>query len=166
MTKEETRAVTFVGILLLLAIVARFVARPKPIMITAGPVDIAALRAAGEALKEGPGRKSKPRKPAVIGRMPAGRAAPPSEPSWRHPRLGPVYIREEAAPSAPPGPLNLNRANVEDVDRLPGVSPTVARRIVARRDSIGRFEKVEDLDPVKGVGPALIGKLRGKVVFR
>jgi len=169
MTKEETRAVGFVGVLLLLAIVARFVTRPKPIMITAGPVDVAALRAAGEAMAEKPPPKKRGRKtPAVTRARPADPIPPArwTEPAWRRSRSAPVYIWDDPASAKATGPLNLNRASLAEIDGLPGVSPTIAKRIVARRDSVGRFEKLEDLDPVKGIGPALIEKLRGKVVFR
>lgn len=168
MTKEESRAVSFVGVLLVLAVVARFVTKPKPVMITAGPVDIAALRAAGEALVQGPGHpKPKGRGRRIVRTSPPKPAAPvrPTEPGWRRPRVGPLLLVEPDQGRAD-GPVNVNRASAEQLDGLPGVSPAVAKRIVARRDSVGRFGQLEDLDVVKGVGPALLAKLRGKVVFR
>ena len=141
MTKEESRAISFVGILLLLAVMARFASRPKPLAITASPIDLAAFRAAGKSLEEATSAPTRP-KPKPRREMPA-----PSKPAEK-------------------GPIDLNRATAAEMEALPGIGPAVAARIIARRDTVGRFEKVEDLDPVKGIGPALIEKLRAMVVFR
>lgn len=144
MTRDESRAVTFLGILLLLAIVARAINRPAPISIQAAPVDIQALRDAGESLKQ-----NAPRRPAVS----AGRQTGTGRPAT------PTYIGN-------PQPLDLNRATAADLDALPGIGPAVAARIIARRDSIGRYRSVEELDSVKGIGPALLAKIRPLVAIR
>ena len=47
----------------------------------------------------------------------------------------------------------LNTATEADLQRLPGVGPSMAGRILAYRQSAGRFEKVEDLMQVTGIGP-------------
>lgn len=167
MTRDETKAVAFVGLLLCLALLARFVNRPKPITINAGAVDIEAFRAAGHALAaEPPPRKSRGRKPARSGTT-VETSPPPTPPAeWRPAwQRGPVYV-EQPASDRPGGKLNLNRASTSEIESLPGVGPAVAQRIVARRDSVGRFDRVEDLDPIKGIGPALIEKLRPHVVLR
>lgn len=144
MTKDESRAVAFLGVLLLLATVARLLNRPDPIAITASPIDVAALQEAGRKLSRQP---PPPRK----GKQ---RPAPP-----RRAAADPVYIVET-------GPLDLNRASAEDIERLPFIGPAMAQRIVARRDSVRRFRSLEELDSIKGVGPALIEKLRPLVVVR
>jgi len=51
--------------------------------------------------------------------------------------------------------LNLNRAVVSDLDRLPGIGPTLAGRIVDWRKANGGFSKKEDLQKVSGIGPKL-----------
>ena len=131
MTKDEARAIAFVGILLVLAVAARIINRPKPVTIVAAPVDVAALRAAGRELaKQGH----------------AGRAA--------------------SVQSTQPGPLDLNRASAAELEGLPGVGPAMAQRIIARRDSLGGFSNLEQLDSVRGIGPGLLGKLRPLVVIR
>jgi len=70
--------------------------------------------------------------------------------------------------AGPPGqtPLDLNRASAAELERLPGVGPALAARIVAYRDSIGRFRAVDDLDRVRGIGPALLERLRPHVSVR
>jgi competence protein ComEA len=60
------------------------------------------------------------------------------------------------APLAPGERLDPNTATADELDRLPGVGPSLAGRIVARRAERGRFRTLADLDSVPGVGPALL----------
>jgi comEA protein len=55
--------------------------------------------------------------------------------------------------------LDINRATVAELERLPGVGPALARRIIAYRDSVGSFGSVDQLTRVKGIGPALVARL-------
>lgn len=57
-------------------------------------------------------------------------------------------------------PVYLNHAGVEDLRRLPGVGPKRAEAIVALRQRIGRFQRVEELLRVRGVGRATLRKWR------
>lgn len=57
-------------------------------------------------------------------------------------------------------PLDLNRATLTDLMRLPGVGPVLARRILETRDAIGQFATVEDLKGVRGLGGAKLERLR------
>lgn len=50
-------------------------------------------------------------------------------------------------------PLDLNQATAEELERLPGLGPELARRIVEYRQQHGAFKRLEDLAEVKGVGP-------------
>ena len=47
--------------------------------------------------------------------------------------------------------LNLNAATIAELDRLPGVGPVLARRIVEFRDRKGGFQRVEELLGISGV---------------
>jgi competence protein ComEA len=58
------------------------------------------------------------------------------------------------------GMVNINRACLEELQRLPGIGPAYAQRIIDYRTEHGRFEAVEELDEVKGIGPAKLAKLR------
>lgn len=64
------------------------------------------------------------------------------------------------SPSVPAAPVDLNRANVAELDTLPGVGPATATAIVAWRDENGGFRRVEDLLEVPGIGPARLERLR------
>ncbi len=56
--------------------------------------------------------------------------------------------------------IDVNLAGEDELRSLPGVGPVLARRIVAHRRRNGRFETVEDLVAVKGVGEATLEALR------
>ena len=69
-----------------------------------------------------------------------------------------------ARKSLPPGEkVDLNRAGVVELMRLPGVGQRRAQAIVAQR-ARQPFRKVEDVLVVKGLGPAWLAKVRGNVV--
>jgi competence ComEA-like helix-hairpin-helix protein len=73
-----------------------------------------------------------------------------------------------AARAAAPGGraalrLDLNRADVADLDALPGIGPVLARRIVEFRREHGPFRRVEELRAVRGVGPRLLERIRPRV---
>jgi competence protein ComEA len=77
-----------------------------------------------------------------------------------------------SAPSAPKfqkkgtliGVINPNMASEAQLMSLPGVGPALCARIVAAR-SEHPFRKLEDLDRVKGIGPAKLEKLRPHLLF-
>lgn len=74
----------------------------------------------------------------------------------------------EAVPGAAPGVggdgrVNLNTADAAALDTLPGVGPATAQKILAWREQHGRFEAVEDLLAVGGIGEAKLDALRDLV---
>jgi competence protein ComEA len=60
-------------------------------------------------------------------------------------------------------PLDLNRAGAADLERLPGIGPVLAKRIVAYREQHGPFSRAEELLAVRGVGPRLLERLRPRI---
>lgn len=59
-------------------------------------------------------------------------------------------------------PVDLNLASPAELESLPRVGPALAQRIVAARP----FADVDALLRVRGIGPATLAKLRGRVVVR
>lgn len=62
-----------------------------------------------------------------------------------------------------PAPVDLNSATAEELDTLPGVGPSTAQAILAYRTAHGSFGSVDDLDQVRGIGPAKLSQLRDLV---
>jgi competence protein ComEA len=58
--------------------------------------------------------------------------------------------------------IDVNRASLADLQRLPGIGPTLAQRIVAEREK-KPFLKLEDLRRVTGIGVKTLEKLRPRV---
>ncbi len=48
-------------------------------------------------------------------------------------------------------PVNINTATAADLQRLPGVGPTLAERILAYRKEVGRFHSPEQMLDVRGI---------------
>jgi competence protein ComEA len=57
-------------------------------------------------------------------------------------------------------PVYINHASVDELRRLPGVGPKRAEAILALRQRVGRFQRVEDLLRVKGIGRGAVKKWR------
>ncbi|WP_298816478.1 ComEA family DNA-binding protein [uncultured Chloroflexus sp.] len=57
------------------------------------------------------------------------------------------------------GLINLNRANAAELEELPGVGATLAARIIARRESQGPYQRVEELREVSGIGEKLFAQI-------
>jgi DNA uptake protein ComE-like DNA-binding protein len=61
--------------------------------------------------------------------------------------------------------IDLDRASKDEIDRLPGIGPVLADRIIAERNAHGAFGCLAALETVKGIGPALARKLDSLVTF-
>jgi competence protein ComEA len=68
-------------------------------------------------------------------------------------------------PLQPGERIDLDRADVTEITRLPRVGPALAQRIVAWRDQHGAFAGLERFDSVPGVGPHLLDAVRPFVTF-
>lgn len=65
-----------------------------------------------------------------------------------------------ARPLAPGERIDLDRADVTAITRLPRVGPALAQRIVAWRTEHGLFGSLARLDSVPGIGPKLLDAIR------
>jgi competence protein ComEA len=74
------------------------------------------------------------------------------------PSSAPVVMSSGSKP-LPAEPIDVNRASAEELQRLPGVGPVMAARIVAERQK-KPFASVEELRRVSGIGPKTLEKLR------
>jgi len=67
--------------------------------------------------------------------------------------------KEPKQQRSPDEPISLNSANEASLDRLPGIGPTLARRIIEYRNTNGPFQSLDDLKKVQGIGTKLFGKI-------
>lgn len=76
-----------------------------------------------------------------------------------------VPVVGEGGAPAGDGRVRINSATAEELATLPGIGPVLAQRIVDHRDEVGRFEAVEDLLDVSGIGERLLAGMREQIVL-
>lgn len=65
----------------------------------------------------------------------------------------------------PDGKVVLNLATEAELRKLPGIGKSRARAIVAQRERVGRFRRIEDLLRIKGIGRKRLASLRSRLVL-
>lgn len=68
-----------------------------------------------------------------------------------------------APPAFAAEPLNINEASEAELVTLNGIGPVYAERIVDYRSEHGRFESVDQLAEVKGIGEKTIATIKDEV---
>ena len=61
------------------------------------------------------------------------------------------------------GPININTANLAQLDALPGVGPVIAARIISYREKNGPFKTIEELRKVPGMGASKFAQLQSQI---
>ena len=85
---------------------------------------------------------------AAVG-SPGPGSDPGSEPSGSPPAAG-----------SSSGPLDLNSATLAQLDALPGIGPSLAQHILDWRSEHGRFDSVDQLNKVSGIGDSKFADLK------
>jgi len=61
--------------------------------------------------------------------------------------------------------IDLNSAGAGELDLLPRIGPALAERILVDRKENGRYDSVDDLKRVSGIGPKTVEKIRAFVTL-
>lgn len=62
--------------------------------------------------------------------------------------------------------VNINTASQSELETLPGVGPSTAIKIIEYRQKNGKFQKVEDLQNIQGIGEAKIKNIKDSIVIK
>jgi competence protein ComEA len=105
------------------------------------------------------------------GRWPDSAPALDCEPGAVRVVDGVAVCGEGAAPSAPQRlmlgqKLDLNTVSEGELARVPGVGPSLARRLVETREARGRFHAWQEVASVPGVGTARLETLQATTELR
>lgn len=100
----------------------------------------------------------------------AGSAEPGSpRSSGLPPSSGPVNadtVKAVGSTNPEPGSgtkININTADVTELQKLPGIGPSIAARIVEYRVQNGPFRAIEEITGVRGIGEARLNNLRNSI---
>ncbi len=64
------------------------------------------------------------------------------------------------------GIVNINEASVKELSGLSGIGKTKAEAIVAYRSKHGKFESVDDIKKINGIGKKTFENIRNKITAR
>jgi competence protein ComEA len=55
--------------------------------------------------------------------------------------------------------VDINTADIDELDELPEVGPSTAQSIVEYRQTNGQFSSVDELEEIPGIGPETLQKI-------
>ncbi len=88
------------------------------------------------------------------------------EDHWHIPAVGEETAYAPSGTAVELTVMDLNTATAEQLTGLPGIGEAKAAAIVSYREEVGRFDDVEDLLEVRGIGDTIVEGLRDLVVIR
>ena len=68
-------------------------------------------------------------------------------------------------PPPAPAPININTAGSEELEKITGVGPVIAARIIDYRTVNGPFQTIEEIKNVKGIGEATFEKMKEEIAI-
>ena len=63
----------------------------------------------------------------------------------------------------PPVVVNVNKASTEELIKVRGIGPVMAKRIIEHRDKNGSFKSIDDLTQVQGMGGNKLQRIKDQV---
>jgi competence protein ComEA len=100
-------------------------------------------------------------KPYLTAKKPAAAAAAPQAAKTVEPGTAKTAKGAKAAKPTPGTPVDLNTADQKTLESLPGVGPTLAKRIMAARP----IQSLDELAKVKGMSKTKVAAFKDKVTF-
>ena len=78
--------------------------------------------------------------------------------------LTPVAALAQKGKAVSSEKVNLNTATAEQLQTLPGIGPAMAKRVIEYRTKVGKFNKIEELINVKGIGEKTFQKIKDRLL--
>jgi comEA protein len=77
--------------------------------------------------------------------------------------LSSVSVMAQKSGSVPLEKINLNSATAEQLQSIPGIGPATAKSILDYRAKVGKFNKIEEIINVKGIGEKKFQKIKDRL---
>lgn len=77
-----------------------------------------------------------------------------------------TYVAGSPVDNRAEGRLDLNRAQIKELEQITGIGPALAARIVAARTARGRFRGLDELLEIPGIGPKTLQILQQAAYVR
>jgi comEA protein len=78
--------------------------------------------------------------------------------------MAPITALGQKANPATTDKINLNSATAEQLQTLPGIGPASAKNIIEHRTKVGKFNKIEEIINVKGIGEKKFQKIKDRLL--
>ena len=62
--------------------------------------------------------------------------------------------------------VNINEAKQEELEELPGIGPSIAKKIIEYREQNGKFTSIDELQEVKGIGEAKLENIKEYITVK
>lgn len=62
--------------------------------------------------------------------------------------------------------ININTANEDELQKLPGIGSSIASKIVAYRKENGKFNSIEDIKNVRGIGDSKFNNIKNNIYVK
>lgn len=62
--------------------------------------------------------------------------------------------------------VNINEAKQEELEELPGIGPSIAKKIIEYREQNGKFTSIDELQEVKGIGEAKFENIKEYIMVK
>lgn len=76
-----------------------------------------------------------------------------------------LYAKDTEANKASTEKINLNTATEEQLQSLPGIGPSSAKNILEYRNKAGKFNRIEEIINVKGIGEKKFQKIKDRLTL-
>ena len=60
--------------------------------------------------------------------------------------------------------VNINKATTEELIKVRGIGPVMAKRIIEHRDKNGAFKSIDDLTQVQGIGGNKLQRIKDQIM--
>ena len=77
--------------------------------------------------------------------------------------LSSVSVLAQKSGSTASEKINLNSATAEQLQTIPGIGPSTAKSILDYRSKVGKFNKIEEIINVKGIGEKKFQKIKDRL---